>query len=226
MIAILAPLILLAAEPGAAAPQPAPPPVRVDLIPGRPAVIAGVRAANVFISPAGEPFRAPPEEPYPVGAWFSRADADHDGAVNREEFKADSLAFFDRLDANHDGVIDGFELGDYERKVAPEIQPTLGAFEEAPEPPPTRVSEVTPHVKPVDHRKRKGPAVKGAAVFGLLLDPEPVASADTDLDGKVTRKEAEAAANRRFDRLDANHDGRLTMDELPQTPAQALKKRE
>ena len=56
--------------------------------------------------------------------------------------------------------------------------------------------------------------------------PAEVTVRYTDLDGKVTRKEAQAAADRRFGRLDANQDGRLTMDELPQTPAQALKKRE
>jgi hypothetical protein len=219
MIALLAPLLLLVAEPPAEAP-------RIELIPGRAAHESGRRPANVFISPAGEPFRAPPEEPYPVAAWFARADADHDGAISRAELKADSLTFFDRLDADHDGVVDGFELGDYERKVAPEIQPDLGAFSEEPEQLPTRASTVTPHVKPPKPSRRNRVAVKGAAVFGLLMDPEPVASADADLDGKVTRKEAEAATDRRFARLDADHDGRLTMGELPQTPAQALKKRQ
>lgn len=224
MIALLAPLLLLAAEPAAAPPAP-PKPIEVELIPSRPAYIPGRRAANVFISPAGEPFRAPPDEPYPISTWFGHADADHDGAISRAEFKADSLAFFDRLDADHNGVIDGFEIGDYERKVAPEIQPSLAGFTEEEEPPPTRASEATPHVKPPAKRKKTVP-IKGAAVFGMLLDPEPVASADRDLDGKVTRKEAEAAADSRFVRLDINHDGRLTMDELPQTPAQALKKRQ
>jgi hypothetical protein len=215
MIAVLAPLLLLAAEPPA-----------IETIPSRPAYAPGRRAANVFISPFGEPFRAPPEEAYPVGVWFARADADHDGALGKAEFRADAEAFFDKLDTDHNGVIDGFELQDYERKVAPEIQPNLGGFTEQEEELPTRASTVTPHVKPPPPRKRKGVSVKGAAVFGFLLDPQPVASADTDLDGKVTRKEAQTAADRRFGRLDANADGRLTMDELPQTPAQALKKRE
>jgi hypothetical protein len=222
---MIALLLLLAAEPPPIPPGPPPGPPPVELIPTRPAYLPGHPAANVFISPAGEPFRAPPDQPYPIAAWFGRADADHDGAISRAEFKADSLAFFDRLDADHDGVIDGFELGDYERKVAPEIQPDLGAFSEAEEPPPAVVSDAAPHIKP-PARHRKTVPVKGAAVFGLLLDPEPVASADTDLDGKVTRREAEAAAERRFIRLDPDHDGRLTMGELPQTPAQALKKRQ
>lgn len=213
MIALLAPLLIAAAEP----PQ-------IEEIPTRRLTEAARISANVFISPSGEPFRAGPGEPYPLPAWFAKADADHDGAISPAEFQADAKAFFERLDADHDGVIDGFEISDYEDKVAPEIKPTLGGFSEY-EPPPTRVSDVTPHVRPVSHKPKKL-AVKGAAVFGLLLDPEPVASADADLDGKVTLKEAMAAADRRFKRLDADHDGRLTLEELPQTPAQALKRRE
>ena len=76
---------------------------------------------QLFISPAGEPFRAEPGAPYPVAAWFAGADADHDGALTRDEFVADSLRFFDRLDNDHNGVIDGFEVSAYETQVAPEI---------------------------------------------------------------------------------------------------------
>jgi hypothetical protein len=213
MIALLAPLLIAAAEPPA-----------VEEIPARRLPEAARMSANVFISPSGEPFRAAPDQPYPLPVWFARADADHDGSISPAEFQADAKAFFERLDTDHDGVIDGFEVTDYENKVAPEIQPSLGGFSDY-EPPPTRVSEVTPHVRPVSHKPKKW-TVKGAAVFGLLLDPEPVASADADLDGKVTLKEAMAAAGRRFKRLDADHDGRLTLEELPQTPAQALKRRE
>lgn len=81
---------------------------------------------QLFISPAGEPFRAEPGSPYPVVVWFAGADADHDGALSRDEFVADSLRFFDRLDVDHNGVIDGFEVSAYETQVAPEI---LQAFQ-------------------------------------------------------------------------------------------------
>src|SRR6185503_18497922 len=75
----------------------------------------------LFVSPAGEPFRAGPGEPYPVAAWFKAADADGDGKLTREEFVADAARFFQTLDANHDGVIDGQELKAYETRVVPEI---------------------------------------------------------------------------------------------------------
>jgi hypothetical protein len=56
--------------------------------------------------------------------------------------------------------------------------------------------------------------LEGAGRFGLLNIPEPVADADTDLDYFVTQQEWIAAAARRFDLLDANRDGRLTLAEL------------
>ncbi len=76
---------------------------------------------QLFISPAGEPFRAPADAPYPVAAWFAGADANHDGALSRDEFVADAARFFAVLDADHDEVIDGFEVSTYEKKIAPEI---------------------------------------------------------------------------------------------------------
>ena len=82
---------------------------------------AGPKGPQFFLSPAGEPFHAPGTAPYPVAAWFAQADTDHDGSLTQAEFNADFLRFFDRLDANHDGVIDGFEISDYETKIAPEV---------------------------------------------------------------------------------------------------------
>jgi hypothetical protein len=60
-----------------------------------------------------------------------------------------------------------------------------------------------------------------AAPFGLLAEPEPVRAADADLDGRVTKAEFLAAADRRFKALDRRHDGKLTLDELPMTAWQA-----
>jgi hypothetical protein len=77
--------------------------------------------ARVFISPSGEPFRPGPGIPDPFEAWFSRVDANHDGRIDRAEFRADAMAFFKRLDANGDGVVDGFEITDYETTIAPEV---------------------------------------------------------------------------------------------------------
>lgn len=61
-----------------------------------------------------------------------------------------------------------------------------------------------------------------AAAYGLLGEAEPVRAADTNLDGKVSKAEFLAAADRRFKKLDKRGDGKLTLDELPATAAQLI----
>jgi hypothetical protein len=69
--------------------------------------------------------------------------------------------------------------------------------------------------------RRQPKQLLAAAPFGLLAEVEPVRAADTNLDGRVTKAEFLAAADRRFKALDKRHDGRLTLDELPMTAWQA-----
>lgn len=182
---------------------------------------------QIFVSPAGEPFRAEMDQPYPVAAWFSRADADHDGVLTRAEFTADSLAFFDTLDTDGDRVVDGFENADYERDVAPEIT-GIASNHERPEGtaerlalPPSRTEQMMGRPSFLHPRGRPMTAPRqGAAQFALINEPHPVRGADADLDQRVSRAEAEAAAHRRFALLDKDGDGRLALVELPATPAQ------
>jgi hypothetical protein len=55
----------------------------------------------------------------------------------------------------------------------------------------------------------------------LLAEAEPVRAADTNLDGRVSKAEFLAAADRRFKILDKLKDGKLTLEELPMTVSQA-----
>jgi hypothetical protein len=173
--------------------------------------------ATLFLSPAGKPFRADPGKPYPTAIWFAEADADHDGKLTREEFRADFTRFFDQLDQNHDGFVDGIELARYEQEVAPEVLPRLaqvqGGFPGERSGGGTRQLAEPP-------RARGGAMYDGAPAYSLLNVSEPVASADQNFDGKVSLQEFLAAADRRFDQLDKDHRGYLTLDTLPQTPEQ------
>ncbi len=189
------------------------------------------RLPNVFISPAGEPFRAPFGAPYPVVAWFARADANRDGRLTREELRADGLAFFDRLDSNHDGVIDGLEVQDYEQTVAPEILPRIESLrsEEGVDTSLTFGDPSNTEDRPSPRRPQKaerpsamprGVGVQGAAVYSLINTPEPIAAADAQFDGRITRTEYAAALDRRFDLLDKPGLGYLTLASLPKTPLQ------
>jgi hypothetical protein len=171
--------------------------------------------------------------------WFAEADANHDGKLTRDEMRADAAAFFRTLDANHDGVIDGFEVQTYEQTVAPEILPRIEGLHAG--------EGFDPNLDLADQRNTERPGApdgggsgrgrrgyqpsqprqpkgetgaQGAAVYSLINQPEPVAAADADFDGKVTLAEFEAAADRHFDILDTKQLGYLTLAGLPKTPIQ------
>ncbi|RYF93945.1 MAG: hypothetical protein EON95_07195, partial [Caulobacteraceae bacterium] len=180
------------------------------------------RREQLFISPSGEPFRAPRGQPYPVVAWFVRADTDKDGALSREEFIADALAFHAQLDTDKDGWLDGFEIADYERNVAPEILSPLDRGEEGPG------AVVALGKRPfigkaqgVDGR-RYGASRNGAGLYGMINEVQPVMGQDTNIDRKIERKEVLAAARDRFALLDKDGDGLLTLATLPKTPYQTI----
>ncbi|MFT3729286.1 MAG: hypothetical protein QM759_15795 [Terricaulis sp.] len=86
-------------------------------------------------TPPGAP--APPRAPHPPHAPMlmmlfansEEADTNHDGALSREEFRAQQLRFFDASDANHDGKIR------FEPPPMPPEMPAPPAPPEAPTPP-------------------------------------------------------------------------------------------
>jgi Ca2+-binding EF-hand superfamily protein len=202
---------------------------------------------QLFISPCGEPFRAKASDPYPVVAWFKRADADHDGQLDRGEFVADAMQFFQKLDANGDGVIDSRELYYYEHITAPEImigQPPSSART----PRFLRVAELErvqlgggsgggiggvggpPVVEggqdpSTTHSDSSDPnRLIGAAPYNLLGEPEPVAASDLSFSGKISQADFKTRASQRFDVLDSDQRGYLTLDSLPKTLVQTLNK--
>ena len=186
---------------------------------------------NLFISPAGEPFRAERGQPYPVASWFAAADTNHDGRLSQEEFRADAARFFKVLDTDHNGEIDGFEVQNYERVIAPEINPQIEGlrFGEGMDLSLGR-DQSNPDIGRSPSGSRREQAgdrrPEGAGVFGLLDEPEPVAAADTNFNGHITLAEFLAAADRRFDDLDKKKFGYLTLENLRKTPAQAALQRQ
>jgi hypothetical protein len=68
------------------------------------------------------------------------------------------------------------------------------------------------------------PGLQGAGRYSFLNIPEPVISADADLNRGVSLKEFLAAAGQRFVLLDRNHRGRVTREDLPPLPQRHLGK--
>jgi len=180
-----------------------------------------VREPRVFISPSGEPFRQGPNDPDPLKAWFDQVDAGRKGYFDRADFRADAARFFKKLDENGDHVVDGFEVADYEAKIAPELAEwAAGAFPGefgAPRGQHGRRGAEAAQSQgggqgQSSARRRERAAQRG--VYELINEPEPVSDADFDFDSHITVDEWMRATDQRFAILDADKDGRVTLDEL------------
>jgi hypothetical protein len=168
-----------------------------------------------FISPMGEPFRSGSLDDDPLARWFGGADRNRDGLLTADEALADADRFFATLDTDHDGEIDPVELDHYELEVAPEIQVTARTM---PAPgaarPKSRRDRRRAETLSFDALMGTGGALQGAARYGLLNIPEPVAAADTDFDRGVSLAELRFAAVRRFQLLDSARVGAIRLDQL------------
>ena len=215
MIAALA-LAMLAAPP-AAPPAAATPAADQDIVVnGRHYGACGPPFATVYVAPMGEPFRTNGIAD-PMRRWFDQADADRDGRLTLAELTADARRFFATIDGDHDGELDPQEVSAYEIDVAPEIklyQPDTGFFARA-------HGRKAKHVARRDARARADYVTPyGAGTYASLNIPEPVASADLDIDRGVSGQEFAQVAASRFALLDALHRSYLTYDALARSPAQ------
>jgi hypothetical protein len=173
-----------------------------------------------FISPMGEPFRPRGGTDDTLARWFNQADRDRDGRLTPEEMRADADRFFTLLDTDRDGVIGPEELVQYEWELAPDIQLSSKLKRRPGEAAvaPKSAGQTDERARP--WRREEGEPdgasgdLQGAARYGLLNLPEPVAAADADFDRAITRAEFEAAALARLKLLDRAHRGVLTLDAL------------
>ena len=226
-------LAALLASPAALLAQPSPP--------SPPPFARPPMRGHVFLSPMGEPFRAEDPAADNVATWFNGADTDRDGALTLSEIEADAARFFATLDTSRDGELGPEEVSRYEMEIAPEVQlgRQMGAGMGARGGFGGFGGERRGGGGWGGHRRGGGgggegrgggeggwhrgggefdAGLEGAGRFSFLNIPEPVISADADLNRGVSRAEFVKAAGQRFLMLDTNKDGRLTRAELPPLP--------
>lgn len=181
-----------------------------------------------------------------VREMFARLDTNHDGFITRDEVEAfdskmmraremgasvrrqfresrfeggrgerrfsekERAALFDKLDTNHDGVISRQEFMAARPKVherrAIVMREDTGPESRSMAP----MSLDRTDDMPMRELHRRAMRMHGGFAAHLF------AMADINRDGKVSLKEAEAAALAHFDQMDLNHDGKITPDERRQ----------
>ena len=193
----------------AAQPEEPPKPIIVKAYPWAP-----------FLSPMGEPFRSRAPDDDPFARWFHQADHNQDGVLTADEMRTDAERFFATLDTDRDGRIDSEERMTYESKIAPEVQSnSRWKYTRQETAAPARAGDDQDRG---DRRRRRSNNVdgyqldglQGAARYGLLNLPEPVSGADADFNRIVTLDEFRRAAAYRFQLLDSDRSGRLTLQNL------------
>jgi len=207
------PLLELAMLALAAPPVPSSAPIYVTAHPWAP-----------FISPMGEPYRARNSTDDTLADWFNRADRNHDGVLTQDEMLADAERFFATLDTNQDRQIDPDELAHYEYEIAPDIQVNSRTRRLPGQPVPATSAGASDDYQSRGTREKRradddttlglGGALQGAARYGLLNMPEPVAAADMDFNRAISIDEFRQAALARFQLLDTGHQGKLTLAQL------------
>jgi hypothetical protein len=177
-----------------------------------------------------------------VALWFHQADKNGDGKIDHDEFVADAAAFFKTLDRNGDGILSRYEILLYERNIAPEIlggrvkvsmeggaklwlaqMPGgagghgAGSIDPAGDGP-------DPNAPPKPDRLDE--SGQGAAPFSLFEEPEPILTADLNVDGVIKRENFLKVADMHFAALDSDRVGHITLADLPKTPMQKLYEKE
>lgn len=145
--------------------------------------------ARLF-SPNGEPLSGGPLG-HPacrdaMSRWFDRVDTNHDGFIDRAEFRADAERQFKAMDLDHDGEITPDELARYRAPF--EVDTARRQAEESPE--------------------------RGGRILRTTEQPDPVMLADVQLRNRVNLAEFMAYADRNFADLDTKHAGRLDKPEI------------
>lgn len=157
----------------------------------------------VLYSPNGEPLNGGilghPSCETAMTTWFNRVDTNHDGFADKSEFMADAHVQFSLMDIDRNGYLVSEELERYRM--------------------PYRTDRTQ---KPIHHSLQgpqqrihgKSDEVSASDLISQTNLIDPVMSADTNLDFKVTLAEFLAQSAKNFGDLDNQHSGRISRTDV------------
>jgi hypothetical protein len=180
-------------------------------------------------SPNGEPL-IPPQWPEKcddaLDAWFDRLDTGHTGTLTHAQLLADAEKQYKLMDLRHDGKVTAEELSKYRLSVmgghylsvsTPGERSFfgLGGDEDRPG---DRLGGAFGDGSPDDdnprHKRNENNRPVDAYAAMVTDQPDPVMTADTDLDGSVTWDEMRALVAQNFADFDKSHEGVITKSEV------------
>ena len=163
-----------------------------------------------IFSPNGEPLAGGPLG-FPscqaaLGGWFDRLDAAHRGAIDRAVFLADARRQFKAMDLDGTGIVTPDVLLRYRKPYA-----VATAAPRAPKEERAADQDKSGHA---GHEKPSGARAKGGGDIDAVRDvPDPVMAADTSLSLRVSKADFLRHAEKLFNTLDVDGDGRLSRAE-------------
>ena len=163
-------------------------PSSTDLLSRYPTPIYSLTGEILNGGPLGQPRCEAAQE-----SWLNRVDTDHDGLLELAELQDEARRLFAQMDLNKDGFITADELAVYR-----------AAFQNPDQPP---GMEIDPKAPKGTHR---------LPIHPHGSQPDPVLSADSNLDFQVTLDEFLALQKDNIARYDKNHDHKLDAGELQQ----------
>ncbi|MDE1997207.1 MAG: EF-hand domain-containing protein [Rhizobiaceae bacterium] len=165
--------------------------------------------------------RIPPEVAYV--RMLKQFNTNGDMKISKDEMKAGVDKIFDEIDTNKDGQITPGELRAYHEA---RVKQWRAEHAKANGDDAAKTDQSGDQAKADDqggkgqhhghrpggpraHFMREAFLIRGMLMFHRI---------DTDENGQISKQEAEAAADKFFDRMDRNHDGVISLDDMPDRP--------
>jgi len=165
-------------------------------------------------SPNGEPLVGagwPAHCADALDLWFDRVDTSHDGKMTLVEMETDAVRQFKVMDLRRDGKVTAAEIATYREKAMGGRYASYSTPEIA-----IRQRYHDEEADGGDRRRHEDESMPQADASGVMPadKPDPVMSADTDLDGSVTLDEFKVFVHQNFADFDKDHAGYITKDDL------------